>query len=472
MVRSKVDTIVHGGLVVTSRGLMSAALAIKNGQIVSIGDESAMPEAPEAIDASGKYVFPGPVDAHTHIWSEGFDVTTRAAAYGGVTTTLIFLRGDANDNIFEVASESKRLAEKQAYLDYGFHVYLFDRPSVIEELEGTVQLGIPTFKMFMAYKKRHMKVSNEFMLRAMQTIKRLGATGMVHAENGEMIDLLEDQALAAGRRSSEDYYPTRPNVAEAEAVNRAIEFAAYARCPLYIVHLSSAEGLARIKQARDSGLPVWTETCPQYLLLTDEDMRKWGALAKIAPPLRTRNDNEALWVGLERGWISILATDHASYPVQAKEVGRDDIFQAPFGAPGVETLVPLAFSEGVVRRGLSPSWMAKVLSENPAKVFQLYPQKGVLQPGSDADLVIIDPDKRVVLDARNLHQAAGYTLFEGREIQGWPVLSMVRGKILLQDGQLMQGPGFGRFLHRPIKPDVPVGCTMKFTNSRYVLELY
>ena len=450
---SRVDTVVHGGLVVTPSGVVSAAIAIGDGRIVAIGDESMMPDAAESIDVTGKYVFPGLIDAHTHIWSEGFDVTTRAAAYGGVTTTLIFLRGDANDNIFEVASESKRLAARQAHLDYGFHVYLFDRPSIIGELEETVKLGIPTFKMFMAYKKRHMKVSNEFMLRAMQTIKRLGATAMVHAENGEMIDLLEDQAMAADRRGAEDYYPTRPNVAEAEAVNRAIEFAAYAECPLYIVHLSSAEGLARIKQARDAGLPVSTETCPQYLLLTDDDMRKRGALAKIAPPLRTRNDNEALWAGLERGWIPVLATDHASYPLDAKEVGRRDIFQAPFGAPGVETLVPLAFSEGIVRRGLPPSWMAKVLSENPAKIFQLYPRKGALQPGSDADLVVIDPDKRVMLEARNLHQAAGYTLFEGWEVRGWPVLSMVRGKVLLKDGQLVQGPGFGEFLHRPLKSE-------------------
>jgi dihydropyrimidinase len=456
MTRTRVDTVVHGGVVVTPSGAVSAAIAVKDGRIAAIGDESTMPDAAESINVAGKYVFPGLIDAHTHIWSEGFGVTTRAAAYGGVTTTLIFLRGDANDNVAEVAAESKRQAAEQAHLDYGFHVYLFDRPSVIAELEATMKLGIPTFKMFMAYKKRQMKVSNEFMLRAMQTIKRLGATAMVHAENGEMIDLLEDQAIAAGQCGAEHFYPTRPNVAEGEAVNRAIEFATYAGCPLYIVHLSSAEGLHRIKQARDAGLPVWTETCPQYLLLSDEDMRKWGPLAKIAPPLRTRSDNEALWTGIERGWIPVLATDHASYPLDAKEVGKKDIFAAPFGAPGVETLVPLAFSEGVVRRKLPLSWMAKVLSENPAKIFQMYPKKGALLPGSDADLVVIDPDKRVRLEAKNLHQAAGYTLYEGRELQGWPVLTMVRGKVLLKDGQLMQGPGFGQFLHRPMNGAIAV----------------
>lgn len=453
MGQARVDTVVRGGRLVTSSGVTSGAIAIKDGRITALGEESLMPDAVETIDAGGKYVFPGFIDAHTHIWSEGFEVTTRAAAYGGVTTTLIFLRGDANDNIAEVARESKRQAAAQAHCDYGFHVYLFDRPSIFAELEDTFRQGIPTFKMFMAYKKRRMKVSNEFMLRAMQVIKALGATAMVHAENGEMIDLLEDQAIAAGCGGPEHYYPTRPNVAEGEAVNRAIEFATYAGCPLYIVHLSSAEGLQRIKEARDAGLPVWTETCPQYLLLTDDDMRRWGALAKIAPPLRTRADNEALWTGLERGWIPVLATDHASYPLDAKEVGRTDIFQAPFGAPGVETLVPLAWSEGVVGRGLSPSWMAKVLSENPAKIFQIYPQKGALQVGSDADLVVIDPDQRVVLRAENLHQAAGYTLFEGRELRGWPVLTMVRGHVLLKDGKLQQGPGFGEFLYRPMKAE-------------------
>lgn len=460
MTPARVDTVVHGGLVVTSSTVTPAAIAIKDGRIAAIGEESMMPDAARSIDVGGKYVFPGLIDAHTHIWSEGFGVTTRAAACGGVTTTLIFLRGDANDNIFEVATESKRQAVEQAHVDYGFHVYLFDRPSMIEELEGTMKLGIPTFKMFMAYKKRQMKVSNEFMLRAMQTIKRLGATAMVHAENGEMIDVLEDQAIAAGCCGAEHFYPTRPNVAEGEAVNRAIEIATHVGCPLYIVHLSSAEGLARIKAARDAGLPVWTETCPQYLLLTDDDMRKWGPLAKIAPPLRTRQDNEALWTGLERGWIPVLATDHASYPLEAKEVGKKDIFQAPFGAPGVETLVPLAFSEGVVKRGLGPSWLARVLSESPAKIFQIYPKKGALQPGSDADLVVIDPDKRVLLQAKNLHQGAGYTLFEGREVRGWPVLTMVRGQVLLDNGELKQGPGFGQFLHRPMDGHAPAARTI------------
>jgi dihydropyrimidinase len=450
MPRARVDVVVHGGLVVTPSSVTPAAIAIEDGRIVAVGNESMMPDAERAIDVKGRYVFPGLIDAHTHIWSEGFGVTTQAAAYGGVTTTLIFLRGDANDNIFEVATESKRLAAEQAHCDYGFHVYLFDRPSIIEEIEGTMGLGIPTFKMFMAYKKRQMKVSNEFMLKAMQTMKRLGATAMVHAENGEMIDVLEDQMIAAGCCGPEHFYPTRPNVAEAEAVYRAIEIASYVQCPLYIVHLSSAEGLVHIKRARDAGLPVATETCPQYLLLTDDDTRKFGALAKIAPPLRTRADNDALWRGLERGWIPVLATDHASYPLQAKEIGKRDIFQAPFGAPGVETLVSLAFSEGVIKRGLSPTWLAQVLSENPAKIFQIFPKKGAIQPGSDADLVVIDPDRRVILEGKNLHQAAGYTLFEGHEVRGWPVLTMVRGQVLLENGEVKQGPGFGQFIHRPI----------------------
>lgn len=453
MARARVETVVHGGMIVTPSGVTPGAIAVKDGRIAAIGEEALMPDAAEAIDVRGKYVLPGLIDAHTHTWSEGFGVTTRAAAYGGVTTTLIFLRGDANDNIAEVARESKKQAAPEAHCDYGFHVYLFDRPSIIEELADTFRQGIPTFKMFMAYKKRHMKVSNEFMLRAMQAIRRLGATAMVHAENGEMIDLLEDQAIAAGCCGAAHFYPTRPNVAEGEAVNRAIEFATYAGCPLYIVHLSSAEGLQRIRRARDEGLPVWTETCPQYLMLTDDDMKRWGPLAKIAPPLRTREDNEALWTGLARGWIPVVATDHASYPLDAKEIGKQDIFQAPFGAPGVETLVPLVWSEGVVRRGLSPSWMAKVLSENPAKIFQIYPKKGALQVGSDADLVVIDPDKHVVLQAKNLHQTAGYTLFEGREVRGWPVLTMVRGRVLLKDGELKQGPGFGEFLYRPMKAE-------------------
>jgi dihydropyrimidinase len=276
----------------------------------------------------------------------------------------------------------------------------------------------------------------------------------MHCESGNIIDYLENKLIADGH-THPTYFPVAcPTWAEEEAINRAVKMAAVTNCPLYVVHLSSEVGLERIKQAQATGQRVWAETCPQYLLLSDEEMAKVGPLAKIGPPLRAKDgpDQPAMWQGLELGYISTVASDHAPYPKELKQAGWDNIFLTkegevvPFGSPGVETLAPLAYSEGVVKRGLPPSWLARVMSENPARIFGLYPRKGTIQVGSDADLSIFDPSAKMTVRSAEHHGNSGFSLFEGWEISGRPWMTLLRGQVLYNQGTLEQQAGYGRFL--------------------------
>jgi dihydropyrimidinase len=248
-----------------------------------------------------------------------------------------------------------------------------------------------------------------------------------------------------------DFSKTCPDVAEEIAIIRVIELAHISNCPLYIVHLSTAKGLKHIREAQHAGKNIFTETCPQYLLLTDEDMIQHGPYAKIGPPLRSKEDHEALWKGLREGTISLVSSDHSAHSKESKGPGWKNIFQAPFGMIGVETIAPLTYFEGVVKRNLPLTWFAKVMSENPAKIFGLYPKKGIIQVGADADITIFDPEKEVTIQEANLHSKAGYSLYNGWKVKGYPIMSILRGRILLNQGKLEQNPGYGRFLSRSVK---------------------
>jgi dihydropyrimidinase len=259
-----------------------------------------------------------------------------------------------------------------------------------------------------------------------------------------------------------EFPATCPDWAEEEAINRAIHLGALTGAPVYVVHLSTHLGLERIKRAQAAGQRVWTETCPQYLLLTDREMERWGPLAKIGPPLRSADgpDREALWRGSEQGYIATVASDHAPRPKAQKEAGWQNIFvdpagrPIPFGSPGIETLVPLMYSEGVVKRGLPLPWLARVLGENPARIFGLYPRKGTIRVGADADLLLIDPEPAWTIRVADHRGIAGWTLYEGWTARGRPWMTLLRGRVLLNQGQLEQGPGAGRYLARggPVPP--------------------
>ena len=466
-----VDLVVRGGRVVTSTEVLDASVAIKGETIVAVGRDDAMPPAEREIDATGKYVLPGLIDCHVHLGAVYDDWNTGplGAAHAGLTTLLAFAEYD--DQARETLPQAtKRLADEagqQSVVDFGFHFILNNEAYILDGLAEAVEMGVSSFKLFMTYKKRPKRMcSDDFIAAVMERLAALGGMCQLHCENGDVLYHLESKAIAEGRVRPADFPPTCPPWTEEEAINRAINIGAMTGCPVYVVHLSTQLGLERIKQAQAAGQRVWTETCPQYLLLTDKEMEAWGPLAKIGPPLRPEGgpDGEALWAGSAAGHISAVASDHSPRRKALKEAGWKNIFvdgegkPIPFGSPSVETLVPLMWSEGVVRRGLSPTWMARVMGENPARMFGLGERKGVIRVGADADLTLIDPDADTTIRVADHHGIAGWTLYEGWKAKGRPWMSVLRGRVLLNQGRLELPAGAGRFLARG-RPRPPLAGT-------------
>jgi dihydropyrimidinase len=466
---ARVDTIVRGGHVVTASEVADVAVAIANGRVVALGTEAMLPPADRMIDATGKYVLPGLIDCHLHIGPEYDDwaTATQAAALTGLTTLLPFVVYDdaASETLPRAIGRLREEASARSVLDFGFHFILSHQPYILEGIPEAVRQGVTSFKMFMTYKKRPLRmVSDEFMARAMEIIGAAGGVCQLHCENGDVLCHLEDRAIAAGRTHPRDFPATCPDWTEEEAINRAVLIGALTRCPVYVVHLSTRLGLERIKRAQAEGQRVWTETCPQYLLLTDAEMERLGPFAKIGPPLRPADgpDRDALWHGTEQGFIATVASDHSPRVPAQKEPGWKNIFvdaqgkPIPFGGPSLETLAPLMYNEGVVNRGLPITWLARVMAENPARIFGLYPRKGTVRVGADADLTIWDPGAETTIRAANHLGIAGFTPYEGWRVRGRPWMTLVRGQVVLNQGSLEQKAGFGQYLART-SPLPPVG---------------
>ena len=453
-----VDVLVRGGRVVTGSDVFESAVAIKGDRIVAIGPESLLPPAARVIDAAGKYVLPGLIDCHLHVGPEYDDWTTApiAAARTGLTTLVPFVVAEEGEALPTAFARLREEAEARSVLDFGFHFILDHEPRILDGISEAFRLGVTSFKLFMTYKKRGKRmVSDEFIAKTMERLAALGGICQLHCENGDVLCYLEDKAIAEGRTAPTDFPPTCPDWTEEEAINRAVLIARLTGCPAYVVHLSTRVGLERIKRAQAEGQKVWTETCPQYLLLTDTEMERWGPFAKIGPPLRPADgpDRAALWEGSAGGYIATVASDHAPRVPAVKAPGRKNIFvdpegkPIPFGAPSLETLVPLTYSEGVVKRGLPITWLARVLAENPARIFGLYPKKGVIRPGADADLTIWDPDPAWTIQKSHHLGIAGFTLYEGWQVRGRAWMTLVRGQVMLTPtGELEQKPGYGRYL--------------------------
>ncbi|HEX5815843.1 MAG TPA: amidohydrolase family protein [Methylomirabilota bacterium] len=462
---SRVDLVVRGGRVVTATDDFEASVAVDGGRIAAIAPEALLPPADRVIDAAGKIVFPGLIDCHLHVGPEYDDWQTSAlaAARTGLTSLVPFVTVDEGETLPTATRRLREEAERVSTLDFGFHFILDHEPRLLDGLAEAVRLGVRSFKMFMTYKKRGKRmVSDEFLCKAMERLAALEAVCQLHCENGDILCYLEDKAIAEGRTAPTDFPATCPDWAEEEAINRAILVGRLTGCPVYVVHLSTRLGLERIKRAQAEGQRVWAETCPQYLLLGDAEMARLGPFAKIGPPLRPEGgpDRGAMWAGLAGGYIHTVASDHAPRPPRFKEPGRTNIFvdaqgkPIPFGAPSLETLAPLVYSEGVARRGLPLSWMARVLAENPARIFGLFPRKGAIRVGADADLTIWDPAAEWTIEQRQHLSVAGYTPYEGWRVRGRPWMTLVRGHVVLNpDGALEQKPGFGHFL--PEAPPIP-----------------
>ena len=395
------------------------------------------------IEAGGCLVLPGAVDVHTHpVYLDDLHGISVTAACGGVTTMVHYAYAKPGMKLMDTLEQFCQEGQAGSLLDFGLHGGLFDVEHQLAEVPDAFKFGVTSFKVFMTYAKLGWMTDDYWLTALLHVVGREHGLVAVHAENGLATDYLEDKLLGEGRPAVECFTAMRPDILEAEAINRAIALARVAGCALYIVHNSAATCLEPLRRARAQGWPVYAETCPQYLTLTEETTLKLGALAKIGPPLRTASDNQALWQGLLDGTLQTVGSDHAP---KAKKVS-DDFFDAPYGSPQIETMLPVMYDAAVAGRKMPVSRLVQLMSENPARLMGLFPRKGTLQVGSDADLVIFDPRRRQTLQAATQHSAADYTLYEGHAVTGAPVLTMQRGEVIVEQGQVVAQPGRARFL--------------------------
>ncbi|MCL4434443.1 MAG: dihydropyrimidinase [Actinobacteria bacterium] len=466
--------LIEHGTVVTASGTVAADVLVEGEKIAALLQEgTGYPSGGEGldrIDATGKLVVPGGIDVHTHMEmpfggsfsSDTFATGTEAAAWGGTTTIVDFAIQPRGGSARQGLETWMSRAEGQCAIDYGFHLILSDvTDEVLEEMQGLVRDGITSYKLFMAYPGVFYSDDGQ-ILRVMQTAAACGATVMMHAENGIAIDVLVRQALEAGQRDPRMHGETRPSALEGEATHRAIILAQVAGCPLYIVHLSAAEALAEVVQARDRGQAVSAETCPQYLFLDESLMAEpdfEGAKYVCSPPIRAEAHRRALWQGIQTGDLSVVATDHCPFCFKGqKELGRGDFTKIPNGLPVVEHRMDLIY-QGVVSGRITPERWVELTSTAPARLFGMYPQKGTLLPGADADLVIYDPSRSHDLGAATHHMAVDYSVFEGLSITGAVDTVISRGTVLLSNGVYRGHPNHGRFVprNRYSGPAIPTG---------------
>jgi len=450
-----VNLIIKNGRIVTPERIFEADIGIAGEKVVAVegGIDAA---GAEVIDAQGRYVLPGIIDAHVHLgvpildtWSsDDFFTGTRAAACGGVTTVIDFTVQEKGQSLLEAIAVRHERAAGQCCVDYALHCNITDfSPQVLEEMGRVVDSGLTSFKVFMAYKRAGMMLDDAAVLAVLEKAAECNALLMVHAENGDIIDFLTDRLLREGKTPACYHPESRPALAEVEAVHRIIALAEIARAKVYIVHLTSREGLKLVEEAQQRGLPVLAETCPQYLLFTDDIYRRPRGHYYIAsPPFRREADREALWRGLAAGSIQVIGTDHCPFTSLQKDSGNGDFHRTPNGLPGVETLLPLIFTHGVLESRIALQQLVKVLCENPAKVFGLYPTKGQIAVGSDADLVIVDPRRRRSLDSKKLHSNCDWSPYEGWRVAGVPEVTLLRGKVVARAGEFCGEDGWGKFV--------------------------
>src|SRR5450432_3881665 len=454
------DTIITGGTVVTAADTCQADVAIENGRVVALGSSLPRENAKRLIDAAGKYVFPGGIDVHTHLdmpfggttSADDFETGTRAAAFGGTTTLIDFAIQYKGQSLRTAFDTWMQKASSKAVSDYGFHCIITDLPDAqLAEMPQLVREGITSFKLFMAYPGVFM-LDDASIFKAMRTSAKAGAMVCMHAENGGAIDVIVQQALAEGKAAPKYHALTRPTTAEAEAVSRAIALAEMAGSPVYIVHLSCNDALEKVREARDRGLPVYAETCPQYLYLSLENMEEpgfEGAKYVFTPPLREKWNQEKLWNGLKRDHLQVVSTDHCPFCFkEQKELGKDDFTKIPNGGPGIEHRLSLIYTGGVHGKRFSANRFVELVSTAPAKLFGLFPRKGTVAVGSDADLVIFYPIGKETISARTHHMRVDYSMFEGIQVTGMADVVLSRGKVVVDGDKFLGRAGAGEFLRR------------------------
>jgi dihydropyrimidinase len=454
------SVLIRGGRIVTAADDYVADVYVED-ETVSLIGESLDVQADRIIDASGKYVLPGGVDPHTHLdmpfggttTIDDFESGHTAAAFGGTTCHVDFIIQPKGATFGQALEEWHSKREGKALIDNGFHMAVTDlvEGGTLEELATLPDQGVTSYKLFMAYKGAIM-VDDETLFRVMQVAAETGALVMVHAEHGDAIDVLVKQALAEGNTEPKYHALTRPPETEGEATNRAIQLARVAGCKLYVVHVSCQESVDPIAVAREKGWDVWGETCTQYFFVDYTFLERpnfEGAKYVYTPPPRPKENQDVLWAAVRSDVLSVISTDHCAFLWDGqKTLGKDDFSKIPNGGPGLENRLQMIHEFGVRQGRISLNRMVELLSTNPARYFGLYPRKGTIAVGSDADIVIFDPEKKVTISAATQHSKTDYNLYEGTEVTGSPEIVLLRGQVLVEGDQLVAEPGVGQFVRR------------------------
>jgi len=453
-------TLIRNGTVANAHQSQRADVMIDGEKISEIGSSFPAEAADRIIDATGMLVIPGGIDAHTHLdmpfggttSSDDFETGTIAAAMGGTTSIVDFAIQAKGTKMRDALDAWWKKAECKAAIDYGLHMIVTDLPDAgLEDMDSMVNEGVASFKLFMAYPGVLM-VDDATIFKALSQTAKNGALVCMHAENGSVIDVIVQRAVAEGKTAPIYHALTRPTIAEAEAVHRAIALAEMAGAPVYIVHLSSEDALNQVREARDRGVPAFAETCPQYLLLSIEKLALpdfEGAKYVFTPPLREKENLPKLWDGLKHDHLQVVSTDHCPFCFEdQKTLGKDSFTKIPNGGPGIENRLQLIYHHGVNEGKISVNRFVEIVSTTPARIFGMYPKKGVIAAGSDADIVIWDPQAEHVISAKTHHMRVDYSMFEGFRVKGNARTVLSRGEVIVDGGRFAGRSGRGQYLRR------------------------
>lgn len=452
------SVLIKNGYIITASDQFKGDILIQDGKIAAIGRDL-KGQTDEVIDASGKYIFPGGIDAHIHMdvpcsdgsCSAGYDTDSIAAAVGGTTTILDYVLQENGLSLEASVSHWSEKA-KQSAVDYGFHLIITQpNDKTFNELNLLVEQGVTSFKLFMA---NDIAMTDKELFRFMSEFKRRGCTACIHAENKEIIASLQEQYVSQGNISPTYHAKSRPELTEVEAINRAITLSELTGCPTLIAHISTLKGLELVQEAKGRGIPVFGESCPHYLLLSEDKYELEGhesAKYVLSPPLRNPENIKGLWNGVLNGAVDIISSDHNGFNYAThKQLGKEDFRKIPNGAPGIEHRFGLIYHYGM-KKGMDLSRFVELVSTNPAKIFGLYPQKGTIAPGSDADLILFDPEAEQVITAENQSQKSDYTPYEQTKLKGKVETVLLRGERIVQLGKYVGTLGKGNYLKRGIQ---------------------
>lgn len=450
------DLIIKNGTIVTATEMFKADLAVKDGKVAAIGENLSTDGCNNVVDATGKLVLPGAIDAHTHlampfggtISSDDYFAGTRAAACGGTTTVFDYVLQDFDENMVDSVKRRDKLCAPDAAVDYAFHVGVKDvHGDLLNSMKDAVDYGVPSFKVFMVY---DFGVKDGVFYEVLKKSKEIGALINVHAENNEMVNMLTEKYISEGKGSAWYHYMSRPEFVEAEADSRAIAWAKSLNAPLYIVHLANADGVDYVTRAKAEGFEIYAETCPQYLHFTsDVYKREDGRNFVCSPPMKGQASQDALWAAIKRGDIDTVATDHCPFQQAEKDWGKDDFRKIPNGCAGIENMYPYMLAKA--NEGVIPFTKAvELCSSNPARIFGCK-TKGSLAVGKDADIVVYDPEKDFTITQQSMHSDCDHTIWEGISLHGYPILTYSRGRLVYDNGEFKGERGWGKFVKRSLK---------------------